>query len=172
MRQDIDVHLDALRTLVAQARSMPMSASAVVNRAEISALIDALDAAIDETLGEAVTVVAEADEVVGASRDEAEELLRQAQAERDALVSDTDVYKLAQERADELTAAAERGAAELRHETDAYVEENLANFELTLERTLDAVRRGRARLMEGVVHGLADDSDVDAIDLPDHLRRD
>lgn len=172
MRQDIDVQLDALRSLVSNARSMPMSASAVINRAEITALIDALDAAIDNTLGHAVTVVDKADEVVTASRDEAEELLRQAQAEREALVSDTDVYKLAQERADELTAAARTGAEELRRETDAYVEENLANFELTLERTLDAVRRGRARLMEGVMHGLADDSDVAGMDLPAHLRRD
>lgn len=172
MRQDIDVHLDALRSLVANARSMPMSASVVINRAEIVALIDALDSAIDHSLGQAVTVVDKADEVVTASRDEAEELLRQAQAQRDALVSDTDVYKLAQERADEVTAAAERGAADLRRETDAYVEENLANFELTLERTLEAVRRGRARLMGGVVHGLADDSDVADIELPQHLRRD
>ena len=51
MRQDIDVHLDALRNLVANARSMPMSASAVVNRAEVTDLIDALDSTIDNTLG-------------------------------------------------------------------------------------------------------------------------
>jgi cell division septum initiation protein DivIVA len=169
MRQDIDVHLVALRDLVANARTMPMSSSAVINRAELTALIDDLDAAIERTLGHAATVVDKADEVVEASRDEAEELLRQAQNEREALVSDTDVYKLAQQRADEMTASAQRGAEELRRETDAYVEENLANFELTLERTLEAVRRGRARLMGGVVHGLADDSDVDDIQLPDHL---
>lgn len=172
MRQDIDVHLDALRSLVANARSMPMSSSAVINRGELNSLIDALDAAIDDTLGVAVTVVDAADEVVEASRDEAEELLRRAHAEREGLVSDTDVYKLAQERADEMLATAQRESEGLRRETDAYVEENLANFELTLERTLKAVRRGRARLMEGVVHGLADDSDVDDMELPEHLRRD
>lgn len=172
MRQDIDVHLDALRTMVAHARSMPMSASVVINRAEILAVIDELDSEIDKTLDQAVTVVGQADQFVEASRDEAEELLRQAQNEREALVSDTDVYKLAQQRADELRAEAQRGADELRRETDAYVEENLANFELTLERTLEAVRRGRARLMGGVVHGLADDSDVAGIELPEHLRRD
>lgn len=169
MRHDIDLTLDALRNLVNNARSMPMSASAVINRAELLALIDELDATIDNTLGLAVTVVGKADEVVEAGRDEAEELLRQAQNEADALVSDTDVYKLAQQRADEVTRLAEVHAEELRHETDVYVEENLANFELTLERTLEAVRRGRARLMEGVIHGLADDSDVDDIELPEHL---
>lgn len=172
MRQEIDVHLEALRNLVEHARSMPMSSSAVINRGDLNELIDALDAAIDKTLGVAATVVGNAEEVVEASRDEAEELLRQAQNEREALVSDTDVYKLAQERADEMTTAAQNEAEALRRETDAYIEENLANFELTLERTLKAVRRGRARLMDGVVHGLADDSDVDDIDLPQHLRRD
>ena len=59
-----------------------------------------------------------------------------------------------------------------RFEADKYVEEQLANFELTLERTLETVRRGRSRLMGGQMHALGDDSDVDGIELPDHLRRD
>jgi len=172
MRQDIDAHLHALRALIDNARSMPMSASVMINKAEVLELLAQLDAAIDRTLGAAVTVVDQADEVVEASRDEAEELLRQAEAQREAMLSDTDVYRLAQQRIDEMNAQAQRDADALRQETDAYVEESLANFELTLERTLKTVRRGRARLMEGVVHGLADDSDVDQIHLPDHLRRD
>lgn len=172
MRNNIDSKLNEMRTLVTNARSMPMSASAVVNRSELLELIDSLDGAIDATIGHATVVVGKADKVVEASREEAEQVLRRAQVQRDTLVSDTEVYRLAQERADEIVEVARREAAELRAETDAYVEENLANFELTLDRTLEAVRRGRARLMEGVVHGLADDSDVANIDLPDHLLRD
>ena len=57
MRQDIDVHLEALRDLVANARTMPMSSSAVINRADLTTLIDDLDAAIDRTLGDRKSVV-------------------------------------------------------------------------------------------------------------------
>lgn len=172
MREDIDARVRELRTLIEGARSMPMSASAVVNRAQVLETISSLEAAIADTLSHATELVGDRDAVVAEGHSEAEEIIRAAQARRDELVSDTDVYRLAQERAEEVTAAAGREAEELRAETDQYVEERLANFELTLERTLEAVRRGRARLMGGHVHALGDDSDVDQIDLPDHLRRD
>ncbi|WP_310962833.1 hypothetical protein [Nocardioides terrisoli] len=172
MREDIDARMAALRESLANARSMPMSASAMVNRAEVLAQLDDLDAAIQDTLSRASAVVGDRDAVVAEGQSEAEEIVRQAQAHREKLVSDTDVYKVAQQRAEEIVAAAQRDADGLRAETDEYVEQRLANFELTLERTIEAVKRGRARLMGGHVHGLADDSDVADISLPDHLRRD
>ena len=172
MREDIDARLTELRELVASARSMPMSSSVMVNRAELDEAMARLEQSISETLSRATEVMGDREAVVAEGRTEAEEIVRQAQVDRDKLVSDTDVYKLAVQRAEEVDAMAQREAAGLREETDQYVEERLANFELTLERTLEAVRRGRARLTGGHVHGLADDSDVDDIALPQHLRRD
>jgi hypothetical protein len=109
--------------------------------------------------------------VVASGSEEAEEILRQARLQSEQLVSDTDVYRLATERAVEVQQAAARESASLRSETDDYVESKLANFELTLERTLDLVRKGRAQLTGGHSHRLADDSDVHEIVLPDHLER-
>jgi cell division septum initiation protein DivIVA len=171
MKEDIEERLERIRATVQHARSMPMSASAVVNRSELLELLDNLEEAIDGTLTRATEVVEDRDAVVAEGQSEAEEIVRRAEAHREKLVSDTDVYRLAQDRADEVLAKAQREAEELRRETDAYVEESLANFELTLERTLEMVRRGRARLMGGHVHGLGDDSDVADIALPEHMRR-
>ncbi|MGN6252217.1 MAG: hypothetical protein ACTHNS_10430 [Marmoricola sp.] len=172
MREDIDARLAELRELVASARSMPMSSSVMVNRSELDDVLGRLESAIGDTLSRASEVVGDREAVLAEATAEAAEIVRQAEVHRDKLVSDTDVYKLAVQRAEEVDAGAQREAAELRQETDQYVEERLANFELTLERTLEAVRRGRARLTGGHVHGLADDSDVDDIALPQHLRRD
>jgi cell division septum initiation protein DivIVA len=172
IRKDIDARLRELRFLVEHARSMPMSASVVVNREDLLGRLEALESTLEDTLSTATQVVGDADAVVAESRSQAQEILRQAHADREKLVSDTDVYQLAQQRAEEMTTSARREVDELRRETDEYVEQRLANFELTLERTLEAVRRGRARLMGGHVHALADDTDVDGIALPDHLRRD
>jgi hypothetical protein len=169
VRGEIDARLHDLRTAVEDARSMPMSASVMINRAEFLDLIAALDAAIDRTLSQATEVVGDREAVLASATSQADEILHAAEQQRERLVSETDVFRLAEARAAEITEAAEKGASELQAETDPYVEEKLANFELTLERTLEMVRRGRARLSGGHVHGLADDSDVDSIVLPEHF---
>lgn len=171
MKEELMARLAELRNTVEHARSMPMSSSAVVNRADVLEQIDQIEAAIATTLARANDVVGDREAVVAAGQSEAERILAAAQAEQARLVSDTDVFKLAQARADEITESAKREAAALRAETDEYVESQLANFELTLEKTITMVKRGRARLTEGHSSGLADDSDVAEITLPDHLRR-
>ena len=171
MKGDIEARLRDLRSAVDEARSVPMSASVMINRSEFLELLEALEVAIDRTLSQATEVVGDREAVLASGMTQAEEIVRAAELEREQLVSDTDVYRLAEARAAEITDAARRSAAELQAETDQYVEEKLANFELTLERTLDLVRRGRAKLSGGHSHALGDDSDVDAISLPDHLER-
>ncbi|MBO9520142.1 MAG: hypothetical protein J7518_01290 [Nocardioidaceae bacterium] len=168
---DIDARLAQLRAAVDAARSVPMSASVMINKSEFTDLLNLLEDAINATLQDASTVMGERDAVVASGQTAAEEILRAAEAERDKLVSDTDVYRLAQARAAEIEDEARREAEGLKAETDEYVEAKLANFELTLEKTLDLVRKGRARLTGGHSHALGDDSDVDGIDLPDHLER-
>ena len=171
MRDEIDARLRELRSAVDDARSVPMSASVMINRSDFVDLLASLETAIDQTLSQATEVVGDREAVLADGMTQAEEIVRAAQLERDALVSETDVFRLAEIRASEITEAAEKAAEELQRETDQYVEEKLANFELTLERTLELVRRGRARLSGGHVHALGDDSDVDAINLPSHLER-
>ena len=167
----IDARMRQLRDAVEEARSVPMSASVMINRSEFVDLLDALDEAISTALSQATEVVGDREAVLASGMSQAEEIIRTAELEREQLVSTTDVYRLAEQRATEITDAAERSAEELRIETDQYVEEKLANFELTLESTLDLVRKGRARLNGGHVHQLGDDSDVESIALPDHLNR-
>jgi hypothetical protein len=106
-----------IRQIVADARSMPMSASAVINRAEMLAHLDELAALISGAL-----------------------------SDRQVWASETTVYQAAQAEADRVLNAARQEAEQLRRETDAYVDERLANFELTLQKTMEAVARGRDRL--------------------------
>jgi len=171
VKGDIDARLHDLRAAVEEARSMPMSSSVMINRSEFLELLGSLEAAIDRTLSQATEVVGDREAVLAEGVTQAEEIVRAAELEREVLVSDTDIFRLAELRAAEITESANKAAAELQAETDEYVEAKLANFELTLERTLELVRRGRAQLSGGHSHRLGDDSDVDAISLPDHLER-
>ena len=171
MREEITERLTAVREAVTGARSMPMSSSAVINRAELLALVDDLEAAIHQGFSEATEVVGGRDAVVASGHEEAARILKEARERQDQMVSDTDVYQLAVQRAEEIRSEARTEADEMRVGADKYVEEKLAGFELALERILDTVKRGRSRINEGYLAGLSDDSDVSGADLPDHLQR-
>jgi cell division septum initiation protein DivIVA len=169
----VDVHakLAEVRQVVEEARSMPMSASAVVNRGELLNLLDELQAAIATELADADRVVADRDAVIEEGRREAEQIIADARNEREHVISDTEVYRLAKREADELRAHAQSEADELRRETDEYVDAKLANFEITLERTMEAVKRGRERLAGRTALDSLTEDEVDKIVLPEHLER-
>ncbi|HET8561481.1 MAG TPA: hypothetical protein VFL69_13240, partial [Marmoricola sp.] len=97
MNADIRSLLEQLRSAVENARSMPMSSSAVVNRAELLQLVDELREAVGTGFREAQQVLEDREAVVAQGQAEAQEIVRNAHAEREKLVSDTDVYRLAQE---------------------------------------------------------------------------
>lgn len=146
MRDDVIRRIDALRKALDSARSVPLSASVMVNRHELFELLAELEMTIDETLSHASEVVGERDAFVDTGRIEAVELLREAERKRDDLLSDTDVFKLAQLRGAEVVAEAAQEAARLRADADAYVEEKLANLELTLTKTADRMVVGRSQV--------------------------
>lgn len=166
---DVHAKLAEIRQAVEQARSMPMSASAVVNRAQLLGLIDELDEGLGSAFSDAQRVLRDREGVVEEGRREAEQIVADARNERDHLVSDTEVYRLAKREADELLAHAHAEADGLRKETDDYVDAKLANFEITLERTMEAVKRGRERLAGRSALDSLTAEEADKIKLPEHL---
>ena len=152
----VEDRLADLRRLVDEGRAMPMSASVMVNRSDLLARLDDLEAAVRDALAEADRVTAARDQVVDEGRREAESLVAQARDEQARMASATEVARQAQEQADDEVERARTEAAALREETDAYVDHKLAGFEVALERTLDTVRRGRQRLAARDVPGTRD----------------
>lgn len=148
---------------------MPMSASAVLNRADLLQLLDDLKDGLGVALGEAQNVIAERKAVIEEGRKEADQIVQDARNERERLVSDTEVFRVAKRQADEVLEQAHTESEGLRKETDEYVDGKLATFEITLDRTMEAVKRGRDRLAgRSALDSLTDD-EVDKIKLPEHL---
>jgi cell division septum initiation protein DivIVA len=75
-------------------------------------------------------------------------LVAAGQAEHDRLVTDTEVYRTAVARADELGAQSHAEAVRLRAEVDEYVDTRLAEFGTTLERMVRSVEVARTSLRE------------------------
>ena len=80
----MDVHekLDELTAIVEQARSMPMSASCVVNRAEVLGLLEEIRALLPEEFRHAQMLLADRESVVDEGRREAERMINRAEEER------------------------------------------------------------------------------------------
>jgi hypothetical protein len=135
-----------LRALVEGARSMPMSASVVVNRTDVLDLVERLEAAVPSAFADQDQLDAERAAVLAAAGEEARSIVAAAEQERDRLAGESEVLRAAQQQADTLREQAAVDATELRQETDEYVDARLATFEVTLTKILAAVTRGRSRL--------------------------
>ncbi|MES4907627.1 MULTISPECIES: cell division initiation protein [unclassified Streptomyces] len=144
---DVQKKLDEIVGAVGSARSMPMSASCVINRAELLAMLEEVRAALPDSLAQAQDVIGGRDRMVEEARQEAERIIESAHAHRGSLVSDTEVARKSQEEADRILEEARREAEEIRAEADDYVDSKLANFEVVLTKTIDSVDRGREKLL-------------------------
>ncbi|WP_282693988.1 ATP synthase F0 subunit B [Streptomyces sp. CC208A] len=158
---DVQKKLDEIVATVQNARSMPMSASCVVNRAELLALLDEVRGALPDSLAQAQELIGGREQMVEQARQEAERIIEAAHAERGTIVSDTQIARQSQEEADRILSEARREAEEIRAEADEYVDSKLANFEVVLNKTIGSVDRGREKLLgrgPGLdEHGYADE---------------
>ncbi|GAP51327.1 ATP synthase F0 subunit B [Streptomyces azureus] len=144
---DVQKKLDEIVAAVSGARSMPMSASCVVNRAELLSMLEEVRAALPGSLAQAQELIGDRQQMVEQARQEAERIIQSAHAERGSLISDTEVARRSQAEADRILAEARREAEEIRAEADDYVDSKLANFEVVLTKTLGSVGRGREKLL-------------------------
>ncbi|MEV4614832.1 cell division initiation protein [Kitasatospora sp. NPDC049258] len=138
--------LDEIVAVVENARAMPMSASCVVNRAELVGLLRELRDTMPAELAQAQSVVADHQQLVADARAQADQIIRGAHDERGSLISDTEVVRQAQAEADRVLGEARAEVQTKRAEADDYVDSKLANFEVVLTKTLGAVGRGRQKL--------------------------
>ncbi|HEY1741313.1 MAG TPA: hypothetical protein VGI86_21550 [Acidimicrobiia bacterium] len=143
---DTEAILSELREMVDTASTYPLSSSPRVNRDDVLGLIDEALGALPLELREARWVLNERDEVVDRGRKEADEIIAVAQRRAAALVANKEIVREAERRAEQIIRDADDWARHRKHEADDYVDQKLAAFEIVLERTMTAVRRGRDRL--------------------------
>lgn len=157
---DVQERLDELTVLVEDAKSMPLSASCIVNRTQVLDLIEEIRQLLPESVHRADELLADREAVVQDGRREADRILDRARAEADRMVSEHEVYLAAVAEAEALREETLEDTARMRRETDDYIDGKLATFEITLHKTLQAVDRGRERLRSQMYEELAtDDAD-------------
>ncbi len=157
---DLAGRLQQLEEIVRDAKSMPLSSSALLNRDEVLEMIQEMQESLPEEIKQARWIVKDREELLGKARHEAERIVDQAREDQLRMARKEEVVQRATEEADRIVAEAEQQAVDARAEAETYVDAKLAQFEIALRRvmegsqsanralakTLDQVEVGRERL--------------------------
>ena len=143
---DVESILLRLKELVEAGRSMPMSASVLVNREEFLELLEESIATLPQELRHSRWLLKEREEFLERAGREADEIVAAARVQAEGMVQRTEVVREAQRVARVTIEQAEAHGRQLRNQAEDYVDAKLASFEATLERTIGVVQKGRRRL--------------------------
>lgn len=147
-RPTAEEKLTRLRELVLNARAMPMSASCVLNRGEVLTAIDEVIDSLPEEISDAQRVIDRTQAKIAEGEAESQRLVAQAKDEAARLALESEIVRVAEEKAAAIRAEAESEAQALRQETDLFIDSRMASFESVLHKTSSQVKTARARLAE------------------------
>lgn len=141
--------IEELLEHVKQARSVPLSKDgALVNRHEVIELLEKLRAELPDDVQVANEILDAKESVIDEGRRAAEALIDKAKDQARRLISEHSVLAQAQREAQGLLQNAESEVEKMRLETNNYIDARLANFEVALNKTLTAVKRGREKMFD------------------------
>ena len=138
--------LTAAITLVEEARGVPLSASCVVHRAEMLEILDDAREALPTDFESARKILETRDAIIEEARVSAEQLISIAREDVAQMVEQTSIVQIARDEARKILDDARETADLEKQEVEEYIDGRLATLEVILNKTMDAVSRGRDRL--------------------------
>jgi len=143
---DAEAFIHQAIELVANAKSMPLSSSAIISREEVLELLQgALDRLPDE-LRQARWLLREREEFLAEKSREAEVLMDEVRAQAERMVQRTEIVRQANSVAQRILDDANDEARTMRHEAEDFCDQKLAGMEIVLDRLIRTVQSGRSKL--------------------------
>ena len=143
---DVVENLEAAIAAVEEARSVPLSASCVLNRGEILQLLDRIKVSFPNDLAKAISIQREKEDILEDAHKQADAIIEQAREEVSRLVEQTTIVANARKEANRILAEANADSEKSREEIEAYIDSRLATIEVILNKTLDVISKGRDQL--------------------------
>lgn len=154
MTMDSIEKLNTAIAIVEEARGVPLSASCVVHRGEMLEILEGARDVLPMDLFGAEEIISKRDQIIEEGRTSAESMIATAREDVARMVEQTSIVQAARDEAQRILDEARDIAEDERREVEAYIDGRLATLEVILNKTMEAVARGRERL-EG-----ADDKDI------------
>jgi len=146
---DAETWLRRAIDIVANAPTMPLSSSPRIDRDEVVELLDRALASMPDELRQARWMLKERQEFVNKTRREANEMLEAARVQAERMVQRTEVVRAAETRARQVIETAESDSRRLKLETEDFLDQRLASFEILLDKLGKTVGAGRRKLSIG-----------------------
>jgi hypothetical protein len=132
---------------IKEARSVPLSRDgALVNRQEMINLLNELKAKLPPDILHAQHLLENKEAVMNEGRLAGQAIIDEAKHEANRLISQTEIVQEANLRAQDILKQVDEELSKMRLETDQFIDAKLANFEESLQKTIQVVRRGREKI--------------------------
>lgn len=138
--------LSSAITMIEEARGVPLSASCVVHRGEMLELLDDARSALPTDFNSAQKVISARDAIIEEGRLSAEHMISIAREDVARMVEQTSIVQIARDEARKIISDARDHASREKQAVEEYIDGRLATLEVILNKTQDAVSRGRERL--------------------------
>jgi F0F1-type ATP synthase membrane subunit b/b' len=128
------------------AKAMPLSASVLVSRDELTSMLELALERLPDELRQARWLLREREEFLAERSREAEALMEEVRVQAERMVSRTEIVRQANHVAQRILDDANDEARRMRHEAEDYCDQKLAGMEIVLERIIRTVQAGREKL--------------------------
>jgi vacuolar-type H+-ATPase subunit H len=143
---DLQDMVDDLIVFLHEAKSVPLSGNAMVDREQFLSLLERIRAGLPDELRAARWMVREREAFISRTNEKAREIVDRARNEADELVADSSIVAEAVEEANLLVRRAEGDARRLRLETEDEIEKKLQRVEGLLAEITAQVQTARDEL--------------------------
>jgi vacuolar-type H+-ATPase subunit H len=149
--------VDQLERLIQSASRLPVGGRLLVDENGLRQLLEDLRSALPDAQREGQRLAAERERALADARSQARRIIEDAHGQTGVRLDDQAVVQAARQRARDITADAEKTAAQLRSETDQYILNQFTMMEARLMRVLREVQAGQRALARA--HGSGDEGE-------------
>lgn len=143
---DTESIIEQLLEMAVNAPNVPLSSNPRIDREQLVALLQDALACLPDEIRQARWMLKERADFMAKTQRDADEIIEAARVQADRMVQRTEIVRDAEIRSREIIEAAEADARRVKNETEDFLDQRLASFEILLDNLVQVVAKGRSRL--------------------------
>ena len=134
--------LDEMEEILDASRPVPFSNKVSVDRERLFDIIERIRLNLPTEIEKAQKIVYDYERIIGDARSKSEIIMDEARTEAANRADDHEVYKIAEQKAEEIIEKSKKEANEVRQNVMEYADEILAKAEATVREVMSSVNQG------------------------------